>query len=100
MREKFYEYLMNGLNDYDRKYLPTMDYVLMLFSKGKIKAYFAKKSYVYFVEYPSSEYEYNSPMEVLKEEMDLGGIATSGIIYEKQHDNTFKEIAFIDLNEK
>lgn len=43
MREKFYEYLMNGLNDYDRKYLPTMDYVLMLFSKGKIKAYFAKK---------------------------------------------------------
>ena len=39
-------------------------------------------------------------MEVLKEEMDLGGIATSGIIYEKQHDNTFKEIAFIDLNEK
>ena len=32
--------------------------------------------------------------------MDLGGIATSGIIYEKQHDNTFKEIAFIDLNEK
>ena len=54
MREKFYEYLMNGLNDYDRNYLPTMDYVLMLFSEGKIKAYFAKKSYLYFVEYPSS----------------------------------------------
>lgn len=44
MREKFYEYLMNGLNDYDSKYLLTMDYVLMLFSKGKIKAYFAKKA--------------------------------------------------------
>ena len=44
MREKFYEYLMNGLNDYDRKYLPMMDYVLMLFLKEKLKRILLKKA--------------------------------------------------------
>ena len=43
MKEKFDDYLINGLNDYDKEYLPTMDYVMLLLHKTGIKGYFARK---------------------------------------------------------
>ncbi len=99
MKEKFDDYLINGLNDYDKEYLPTMDYVMLLLHKNGIKGYFARKTYMAFVEYPTENYEYNNAYEVLESEITLCK-CKAGIIYKKAEDGSFKDIAFIDLTNK
>lgn len=98
MQELFENYLKNGLSEYDSKYLSTYQYVMLL-SKGKeIKAYFANVDYTYFIEYPTCEKEYNSPLEVLESEI-LITKSEAGIMYENV-DGHFHIIAFVDLKEK
>ena len=46
----------------------------MLLSKNNvINAYFANVDYKYFIEFPKSNKEINTPLEVLKSEMSLTG---------------------------
>ena len=69
----------------------------MLLSKNNIiKHYFANVDYTYFIEYPVSDKEYNSPLEVLESEISLTG-SDAGIMYENIK-GQFHTIAFIDLN--
>lgn len=93
MRDKFYDYLMNGLSEYDAKYLPTYDYAMVLSLDNNLSAYFAN-DWIYFVEYPIIKNDYETPLEVLESEMSLGG-CEAGIMYENVN-GEFKEIAFID----
>ena len=98
MEKLFEDYLTNGLSEYDAKYLSTYKYVMLLSKNTNITAYFANLDYIYFVEYPTSNKEYNSPLEVLEEELTLTG-GDAGIIYENI-DGNFHKIAFIDSKEK
>lgn len=96
MKDLFDNYLHNGLSEYDSKYLPTFQYVMLLSNNNQITPYFANDDYIYFIEYPNVDKEYNSPLEVLESEMTLCG-CEAGIIYENI-DGYFKPIAFLDLN--
>lgn len=98
MQNLFENYLKNGLSEYDSKYLTTYQYVMLLSKNNVIKAYFANVDYTYFIEYPTSDKEYNTPLEVLKSEMSLTG-SDAGIMYENVK-GQFHIIAFIDLKEK
>ena len=98
MKEKFDAVLKNGLSEYDKTYLPTFQYVMMLCNKGRITPYFANVDYTAFIEYPVSEKEYSGPEEVLESEMSLGG-CEAGIIYENI-DGVFTPIALIDKTEE
>ena len=98
MQELFENYLKNGLSEYDSKYLSTYQYVMLLSKNNVIEAYFANVDYTYFVEYPTSDKEYNTPLEVLESEMSLTG-CDAGIMYENV-DGHFHIIAFVDLKEK
>lgn len=98
MQKLFENYLKNGLSEYDSKYLSTYQYVMLL-SKGKeIKAYFANVDYTYFIEYPTYEKEYNSPLEVLESEISITK-SEAGIMYENV-DGHFHIIAFVDLKKR
>lgn len=98
MQNLFENYLKNGLSEYDSKYLLTYQYVMLLSKENDIKAYFANVDYNYFIEYPTSDKEYDNPLEVLKNELSLTG-CDAGIMYENI-DGQFHTIAFVDLNEK
>ncbi len=98
MQNLFENYLKNGLSEYDSKYLPTYQYVMLLSKNKEIKAYFANVDYNYFIEYPTEDKEYNSPAEVLESELLLTK-SDAGIMYENV-DGQFHIIAFIDLMEK
>ena len=98
MQNLFENYLKNGLSEYDSKYLSTYQYVMLLSKNKVIKAYFANVDYTYFVEYPTSDKDYNTPLEVLESEMSLTG-SDAGIMYENVN-GQFHIIAFVDLNEK
>lgn len=98
MQNLFENYLKNGLSEYDSKYLSTYQYVMLLSKNNVIKAYFANVDYTYFVEYPTSDKEYNTPLEVLESEMSLTG-SDAGIMYENVN-GQFHTIAFVDLKEK
>ena len=98
MQNLFENYLKNGLSEYDSKYLSTYQYVMLLSKNNVIKAYFANVDYTYFVEYPTSNKEYNTPLEVLESEMSLTG-CDAGIMYEIVN-GKFHTIAFVDLKEK
>ena len=69
MQNLFDNYLKNGLSEYDSKYLSTYQYVMLLSKNNIIKAYFANVDYTYFIEYPTSDKEYNAQLEVLESEM-------------------------------
>lgn len=98
MQNLFENYLKNGLSEYDSKYLPTYQYVMLLSKNNDIKAYFANVDYNYFIEYPASNNAYDTPLEVLESEISLTG-SDAGIIYENVNGH-LKTIAFIDLEEK
>lgn len=98
MKNLFENYLKNGLSEYDSKYLPTYKYVMLLSKNNIITAHFANIDYIYFIEYPTSEKEYNTPLEVLKSEISLTE-SDAGIIYENIN-GQFQTIAFISLKEK
>lgn len=98
MRNLFKNYLKTGLSEYNLKYLPTYQYIMLLFKDNNITAYFANVDYSYFIEYSESDKEYNSPIEVLKSEISLTA-SQAGVIYENIN-GQFKTIAFIDLNEE
>lgn len=98
MQNLFENYLKNGLSEYDSKYLSTYQYVMLLSKDNDIKAYFANVDYNYFIEYPISDKEYSSPLEVLKNELLLTG-CDAGIMYENV-DGHFHTIAFVDLKER
>ena len=98
MQELFENYLKNGLSEYDSKYLSTYQYVMLLLKDKNISAYFANVDYASFIEYPISEKEYTSPLEVLESELSLSG-CDAGIMYENV-DGHFHIIAFVDLKEK
>lgn len=74
------------------------DYVEVLCNSGKMKAYFARKDYMNFVEYPTEGKEYNSPLDVLIEEVMLGN-SDAGAIY-IHRDGIFTEIAYYDNRKK
>ena len=93
MQNLFDNYLKNGLSEYDSKYLSTYQYVMLL-SKNNI---IANVDYIYFIEYPTSKKEYNTPLEVLESEMLLTG-CDAGIMYENVN-GQFNTIAFLDLKE-
>lgn len=97
MQKLFENYLKNGLSEYDSKYLSTYQYVMLLSKDNDIKAYFANVDYTYFIEYPTSDKEYNTPLEVLESEISLTG-CDAGIMYENV-DGYFNTIAFVDLSE-
>ena len=97
MRELFEEHLKHGLSEYDAKYLPTFKYAMLLSTDIGIKAFFANVDYIYFIEYPTSDKEYNTPLEVLESEMSLTG-CDAGIMYENVN-GQFHTIAFVDLKE-
>ena len=98
MKNLFENYLKNGLSEYDLKYLSTYQYVMLLSKGNNIKAYFANVDYNYFIEYPTSDKEYDNPLDVLKDELSLTE-SDAGIMYENV-DGQFHTIAFVDLNEK
>ncbi len=97
MQNLFDNYLKNGLSEYDSKYLSTYRYVMLLSKNNIIKAYFANVDYIYFIEYPTSNKEYNTPLEVLESEMLLKDW-DAGIMYENVN-GQFNKIAFLDLKE-
>lgn len=98
MQNLFKNYLKNGLSEYDSKYLSTYQYVMLLSKDNNINAYFANVDYIYFIEYPTSNKEYNSPLEVLEEEISLTK-SDAGIMYENIN-GQLHTIAFIELKEK
>lgn len=55
MRNLFKNYLKTGLSEYNLKYLPTYQYIMLLFKDNNITAYFANVDYAYFIEYPESD---------------------------------------------
>ena len=97
MQNLFENYLKNGLPEHDSTYLSTYQYVMLLSKNNVIKAYFANVDYTYFIEYPTSDKEYNTPLEVLESEMSLTG-CDAGIMYENVN-GQFHTIAFVDLKE-
>ncbi len=84
-----------GLSEYDSKYLSTYQYVMLLSKNNVIKSYFSNVDYIYFIEYPVSDKEYNSPLGVLESETSLTG-SDAGVMYENIN-GQFHAIAFIDL---
>lgn len=98
MKNIFEQYLKNNLNEYDSKYLHTYKYVMLLSKNNIIDAYFANVDYIYFIEYPQSGKEYNTPLEVLESEMLLSK-SDAGIIYENIK-GKFHVLAFIEQNNK
>lgn len=98
MKEKFEDFLKNGLSEYEKEYLYMFDYVEVLCNSGKMNALFAKKDYMYFVEYPFRGKEYNGPLDVLKEEIELCN-SDAGTIY-FHRDGIFTEIAYYDNRTK
>lgn len=98
MQDLFEKYLKNGLSEYDSKYLSTYQFVMLLSKNNNIKAYFANVDYTYFIEYPTSDKEYNSPLEVLESEILLTE-SDAGVMYENVN-GQFRIIAFVDLKEK
>lgn len=52
MKEKFDEYLKNGLSEYDKKYLNDFKYVMLLNINGEIDSFFANDYIEAFIEYP------------------------------------------------
>ena len=94
MKEKFKEYLKNGLSDYDKEYLYTYKYVMLLSKNDIISSYFANVDYIYFIEFPKDNVSYDSAQEVLEDEMKLGN-SNAGIIYENIN-NEFQEIAYYE----
>lgn len=96
MKKKFDEYLRNGLSEYDAKYLNDFKYVMLLSKDNVISAQFANLNYMFFIEYPEDNKDYDKPEMVLKEEMLLCK-SDAGIIYENMDNNgDFQPIAFID----
>ena len=96
MKNKFDDFLKNGLSEYDSTYLNDYKYVMMLCKNNVIRAYFANLDYVFFIEYPDDNKDYDTPDMVLLEEMNLAG-CEAGIIYENIDDKgNFQPIAFID----
>ena len=87
--------LKKGLSEYDSKYLSTYQYVMLLSKNNVIKSYFSNVDYTYFIEYPVSDKEYNSPLGVLESEISLTG-SDVGVMYENIN-GQFHAIAFIDL---
>lgn len=96
MKNKFDEFLKNGLSEYDAKYLNDYKYVMMLYKNNEIRPYFANLDYSFFIEYPDDNKDYDTPNMVLSEEMNLTG-CEAGIIYENMNDKgNFQPIAFIE----
>ena len=96
MKEKFDIFLKEGLSEYDAKYLNDYKFVMMLCKNNEIKAYFANVDYLFFIEYPDENKDYDTPDVVLLEEMNLAG-CEAGIIYENMDDKgDFRPIAFIE----
>lgn len=96
MKKKFDEYLKNGLSEYDAQYLNDFKYVMLLCKNNEIRAYFANLNYMFFIEYPEDNKDYDTPEMVLREEMNLCN-SDAGIIYENIDDLcNFQPIAFID----
>jgi len=98
MQNLFENYLKKGLSEYDSKYLSTYQFLMLLSKNNNIKAYFANVDYTYFIEYPTSDKEYNNPSEVLESEISLTG-SDVGIMYENVN-GQFRTIAFVDLKER
>ena len=100
MKEKFDNFLKNGLSEYDAKYLNDFKYVMLLNQNGEIHPFFANYYVEAFVEYPEENKTYNTPSDVLEEEMKLTN-SNSGIIYENtDRKGNFTPIAYIDNSNK
>ncbi len=96
MKEKFDNYLKNGLSLYDAKYLNDFQYVMLLNQNGKINSYFANYYVESFIEFPDENKNYETPYDVLLEEIKLTN-SSSGIIYENvDGKGDFIPIAYID----
>lgn len=96
MQKRFDDFLKNGLSEYDATYLNDYKYVMLLCKNNEIRAYFANEHYMYFIEYPEDNKDYDTPEIVLKDEMSLAN-CESGIIYENMDGKgNFQPIAFID----
>lgn len=97
MMEKFNNFLKNGLPSYDAKYINDQKYVLLMMNeKGDITYAFCNQDYIYLVEYPDESKEYNSPIDVLIEELQLCNLS-NGIIYENiDNKGSFQPIAYIE----
>ena len=96
MKEKFDIFLKNGLSPYDAKYLNDFQYVMLLCQNGKINPYFANYYIESFIEYPDENKTYDTPDDVLLEEMNLTN-SSSGVIYENiDGKGNFVPIAYID----
>ncbi len=94
MKKLFDNFLKNGLSEYDKKYVLEFKYIMLLSKNNIINAYFTNDHYIYFLEYPIFDKEYDTPLEVLESEISLTDCDT-GIIYEN-FNGTFKTIAFIN----
>ena len=97
MKEKFDEFLKNGIPEYDAKYLNDQKYVIMIMSKdGEISYALGNEDYTFLVEYPDINKSYSSPLEVLEEELKLCN-SDNGIIYENiDAKGNFQPIALIE----
>lgn len=97
MKERFDYFLKNEIPSYDADYLDEQKYVVLIRGKdGKISYALGNVDYTYLVEYPDENKKYNSPLEVLEEELKLCN-CDQGIIYENiDGKGTFEPIAFID----
>ena len=97
MKEKFDNFLKNGLPSYDAQYLNEQKYVILIMSKdGSISHAFGNVDYTYLVEYPDESKDYDTPLDVLREELQLCN-STNGIIYENiDSKGNFQPIAFIE----
>lgn len=96
MKKRFDEFLKNGLSEYDATYLNDFKYVMLLSKDNIISAQFANLNYMFFIEYPEDNKEYDTPEMVLQEEMRLCN-SDAGIIYENIDElGNFQPIAFID----
>ena len=63
---------------------------------GNISYAFGNIDYTYLVEYPDESKNYDTPLDVLKEELQLCN-STNGIIYENMDaKGNFQPIAFIE----
>lgn len=96
MKKRFDDFLKNGLSEYDATYLNDFKYVMLLSKDNVISTQFANLNYMFFIEYPEDNKEYDTPEMVLKEEMHLCD-SDAGIIYENIDElGNFQPIAFID----
>lgn len=75
---------MNSIPEYDAKYLNSQKYIIMIMNKnGKISYALANEDYTFLVEYPNEFKQYNSPLDILEEELKLYN-SENGIIYENK----------------